>query len=52
VGTCIGKRNYPYYFSFVLAVNIQAVLVIVQTIYTLASINAGEETGYFVLNIL
>lgn len=45
VGTCIGKRNYVYYFSFVLSLTIQTALILTQTIYTVANIEISSKAG-------
>ena len=52
VGMCIGKRNYPYYFSFVLSLTIQTALMLTQTIYTMANIDISSKAGYFAINLI
>lgn len=52
VGTCIGKRNYPYYFSFVLSLTIQTALILTQTIYTMANMDISSKAAYFTINLI
>ena len=52
IGTCIGKRNYPYYFAFVSSLTVQSVLVITQSIYAMANLKISVETGFFVINVI
>jgi palmitoyltransferase ZDHHC9/14/18 len=52
VGICIGKRNYRYYFGFITSVFLLTISVNIQTIYLLTQLNASEQLGLFIVNIL
>ncbi len=48
----MGKRNYRYYFGFVLALAIITILMNVQIIYVLTKIDPRGETASFVIGII
>lgn len=52
IGICVGKRNYRYYFSFILSLALGIVFMNIQIIYLLAKIQASEEMAIFVINII
>lgn len=52
VGTCIGKRNYKLFFSFVLVLWLLCCFVIAQAIIVLTLLSLSDQLGYFVVNVL
>jgi palmitoyltransferase ZDHHC9/14/18 len=52
VGTCIGKRNYKYFFVFVALLFLLCLFVFVQVVIVLTRLEIAAELGYFVVNIV
>jgi palmitoyltransferase ZDHHC9/14/18 len=52
IGTCVGKRNYKYFFSFLGVLSILLILTFIQVIIALNSGLVNENVGYFVMNII
>ena len=49
---CVGKRNYKYYFSFILSVAVITLLMNVQVIYLLTHISKESDLAFFIINII
>lgn len=52
LGTCVGKRNYKYFFAFVTSVFCFCFFSFVSIIITLTRFDLGRQLGYFLVNIL
>lgn len=52
IGTCVGKRNYKYFFTFVASLFCFCLLAFIQIIIAFTRLSASEETGFLVMNIL
>jgi palmitoyltransferase ZDHHC9/14/18 len=52
VGTCIGKRNYKYFFTFVASLFLLCLFVFIQVVIVLTRLELPEEVGYLVVNII
>lgn len=51
IGTCVGKRNYKYFFSFLVSMALLLLFTQVQVIIVLSSGVLKESIGIFVMNI-
>ena len=52
IGTCVGKRNYRYFFTFVTSLFTFCLMVFIQIIVAFVELDPKEETGFLVVNIL
>lgn len=52
IGTCIGKRNYKYFFSFISSLFLFSFLAFIQIIIALTRFDLSNELGYFIMNII
>jgi palmitoyltransferase ZDHHC9/14/18 len=52
IGTCIGKRNYKYFFMFIASLFLLCLIVLIQVIIALTRFDLSAEISFFVVNIL
>lgn len=52
IGTCVGKRNYKFFFSFVASLFFMCFLAFIQIIIALTRFDMGSELGFFIINVL
>jgi heme A synthase len=48
----VGKRNYRYFFSFIITMFLFSFLVFIQVIIVLTRLDIPAEVGYLVVNII
>ena len=52
IGTCVGKRNYKWFISFVGTLFLMVFLIFIQIIVTLIRLDKSTQVGFLVMNIL
>jgi len=52
LGLCVAKNNYGFFMGFILSTWLFGLLVLVQSIIAITVLKIGEDTGFFVINIL
>lgn len=52
IGTCVGKRNYKFFFSFVTCLFLLCLFAFVGIIIALTKFDRETELGFFIINIL
>ena len=53
IGTCVGKKNYKYFFSFLFFLAIMTIFVLVQLIIFFCSSSSNRDNiGYLIANIV
>jgi palmitoyltransferase ZDHHC9/14/18 len=52
IGTCVGKRNYKFFFSFVASLFLLCLFSFAAIIIALTRFDTATELGFFVVNII